>query len=217
MALIHFPQRRNPAAEPLQLPLFPLNAVLFPGGALSLRVFEQRYMTLVKDCFKRESTFGVCLIAEGAEVGAPALPHKVGTEARIVPQGFPPVIAWDMTQPGILNITVRGEGRFRILSSEADREGLLHARVEPIAAEAALPVPAALAALVPLLQAMAADAGAERFPQPHHFDDAAWVGYRFCELLPIPAIARQKLLELEEPISRLEIVFKFLAQRGLVK
>ena len=64
---------------------------------------------------------------------------------------------------------------------------------------------------------MAADAGAERLPPPHRFDDAAWVGFRFCELLPIPAIARQKLLELEDPVSRLEIVFKFLAQRGLVK
>ncbi|MBI4990066.1 MAG: LON peptidase substrate-binding domain-containing protein [Rhodocyclales bacterium] len=208
--MLNLPPRRNPAAEPQKLSLFPLNAVLFPGGTLGLRVFEQRYMTLVKDCFKRESAFGICLIAEGAEVGAPAQPHPVGTEARIV--------AWDMTQPGILNITVRGEGRFRILSSEADREGLLQARVEAIAAEADMPVPEALAAaLLPLLQAMVADAGAERLPPPHRFEDAAWVGYRFCELLPIPPIARQKLLELEEPISRLEIVFKFLAQRGLVK
>ena len=197
------------APQAAGLPLFPLNAVLFPGGTLPLRVFEQRYMTLVKDCFRHESAFGNCLIAEGAEVGAPALPHKVGTQARIV--------AWDMTQPGILNITVRGEARFRILSSEVGREGLLQARVEPIAAEPEMPVPEALAALVPLLQAMAADAGAERLPPPHRFDDAAWVGYRFCELLPIPAIARQKLLELEDPLSRLEIVFKFLAQRNLVK
>jgi Lon protease-like protein len=112
---------------------------------------------------------------------------------------------------------VCGEGRFRILSSEADREGLLQARVEAVAAEAEMPVPAALAALVPLLQAMVADAGAEHFPTPYRFEDAAWVGYRFSELLPIPAIARQKLLELEDPISRLEIVHKFLAQRGLVK
>ena len=209
MAIINFPQRNNPAAQTRQLPLFPLNAVLFPGGTLSLRVFEQRYMTLVKDCFKQESGFGICLIAEGREVGAPAVPHPVGTEARIV--------AWDMTQPGILNLTVRGEERFRILSSSADRSGLLTARIEPIAAEAALPVPVKLAALVPLLQAMAEDAGAERLPPPHRFEDAAWVGYRFCELLPIPAIARQKLLELEDPVSRLEIVFKFLAQKGLVK
>lgn len=209
MPIIDFPQRRNPDAELRQLPLFPLNAVLFPEGTLGLRVFEQRYMSLVKDCFKQESAFGICLIAEGGEVGAPARPHPVGTEARIV--------AWDMTQPGILNITVRGEGRFRILASEADREGLLHARIEPLAAEPSMPVPAALAALVPLLQAMAADAGAERLPPPHRFDDAAWVGCRFCELLPIPALARQKLLELEDPVSRLEIVFKFLSQRNLVK
>ena len=209
MAILPFPPRREAAPEAALLPLFPLNAVLFPGGTLSLKVFEQRYMTLVKDCFKQDGAFGICLIAEGAEVGAPAVPHPVGTEARIV--------AWDMTQPGILNITVRGEERFRILSSAADATGLLQARIEPIAAEPAPPVPEALAALVPLLQAMAADAGAERLPPPHRFDDAAWVGYRFCELLPIPAIARQKLLELEDPISRLEIVFKFLAQRNLVK
>ena len=209
MPTFEFSPQRDVAPQAAGLPLFPLNAVLFPGGTLPLRVFEQRYMTLVKDCFRHESAFGICLIAEGAEVGAPALPHKVGTQARIV--------AWDMTQPGILNITVRGGERFRILSSEAGREGLLQARVEPVAAEAEMPVPAALAALVPLLQAMAADGGAERFPPPHHFDDVAWVGYRFSELLPIPALARQKLLELEDPLSRLEIVFKFLAQRNLVK
>lgn len=209
MAILPFPQRRAASAAAQSLPLFPLNAVLFPGGTLSLRVFEQRYMTLVKDCFKQESAFGICLIAEGAEVGAPAKPHPVGTEARIV--------AWDMTQPGILNITVHGAERFRILESRADATGLLQARIEPIAAEAALPVPETLGALVPLLQAMAADVGAERLPPPHRFDDAAWVGCRFSELLPIPAIARQKLLELEDPVSRLEIVFKFLAQRGLVK
>jgi hypothetical protein len=208
LAILPFPQRREAAAQQT-LPLFPLGAVLFPGGSLSLKVFEQRYMTLVKECFRQEGSFGICLIAEGQEVGAPAVPHPVGTEARIV--------AWDMTRPGILNITVRGGERFRILSSEADRDGLLQACIEPVAAEPALPVPAKLAALVPLLQAMAADAGAGRLPPPHRFGDAAWVGYRFCELLPIPAIARQKLLELEDPVSRLEIVFKFLAQRGLVK
>jgi len=208
LAILPFPQRREVAAAQTLL-LFPLNAVLFPGGTMALKVFEQRYMALVKDCFKQESGFGICLIAEGAEVGAPAKPHAVGTEARIV--------AWDMTQPGILNITVRGGERFRILESRADSTGLLQARIEPIAAEPALPVPDTLAALVPLLQAMAADAGEERLPPPHRFDDAAWVGYRFCELLPIPAIARQKLLELEDPVSRLEIVFKFLAQRNLVK
>lgn len=209
MPIFKHSPRRAAAPQPAELSIFPLQAVLFPGGALSLRVFEQRYMSMVKECMKKEQPFGICLIAEGSEVGAPAVPHKVGVTARIA--------AWDMAQLGVLNIAVRGEGRFRILGQEADREGLIHARVEPIAAEAELPVPESLAALVPLLQAMAADAGAERLPPPHYFDDAAWVGYRFSELLPIPVIARQKLLELEDPVSRLEIVHKFLAQRGLVK
>ena len=200
---------RSPVRQSGRLPLFPLHGVLFPGGTLALRVFEPRYMALVSDCFRQEAPFGICLIAEGGEVGAVARPHPVGVEARIV--------AWDMTQPGILALSVRGEGRFRVLASEADRAGLLQARVEPIAAESRRPVPVHLTALQPLLRAMVAQAGAARLPPPHDFDDAAWVGYRFCELLPIPAIARQKLLEMEDSVSRLEIVFKFLAQRALVK
>lgn len=207
MTAYPFWQRPPPARQ--ELPLFPLHAVLFPEGTLGLRVFEPRYMNLATECLRRESTFGICLIAEGTEVGAPARPHPVGTEARIV--------GWEMRQPGILNLTVRGGGRFRILEHGADRSGLLRARIEPIPAEAALPVPPALAGLVRLLRAMVEDAGAERLPPPHRFEDAAWVGYRFGELLPIPALARQKLLELEDPIGRLEIVFRFLAQRGLVE
>lgn len=195
-----------PAAR---LPLFPLHSVLFPGGRLALRVFEPRYMSLVRACFREESGFGVCLIAEGGETGAPARPHAVGVEARID--------AWDMTQPGILALTVRGLERFRVLGHAADAEGLIRADVAPIAAAARQAVPPRLAALVPLLRAMAADAGASRVPPPHDFDDAAWVGYRFSELLPVPNAARQKLLELDDPLSRLEIVFKFLAQRSLVK
>lgn len=209
MPIFKFSPRRDEALQPAQLSIFPLQAVMFPGGALTLRVFEQRYMSLVKECLKNEQPFGVCLIAEGSEVGAPAVPHKVGVAVRIT--------AWDMAQLGVLNITVRGGERFRILEQGVDREGLIHARVEPIAPDRELPVPEPLRVLVPLLQAMAADVGAERMPPPHYFDDAAWVGYRFSELLPIPLIARQKLLELEDPVSRLEIVFKFLAQRGLVK
>lgn len=209
MTILPFPQRQSEAACAPALPLFPLNAVLFPHGVLSLRVFEPRYMTLVKESLGQETPFGICLIAAGSEAGAPAEPHRVGTEARIV--------AWDMTQPGILNIGVRGSERFHILSSAADANGLLRASIEPVAAEPHVPVPPSLGALLPLLQAMVADVGAERLPPPHRFDDAAWVGYRFSELLPIPLLARQKLLELDDPLSRLEIVFKYLAQRGLVQ
>ena len=195
-------------AGPPRLPLLPLHSVLFPGGTLALRVFEPRYLSLASECLRQESTFGICLITGDAESGAPVHPRRVGVEARIV--------AGDMTRPGTLALTVRGLERFRVLAQVTDAQGLIRADVAPLAAAPRVAVPRRLAALVPLLQAMVADAGAVRLPPPHDFADASWVGYRFCELLPIPAAARQKLLELDDPVSRLEIVFKFLSQRALV-
>ncbi len=190
-----------------ELPIFPLQTVLFPGGVLPLKIFEQRYMEMAKDSLKNDRAFGVCLIAEGTEVGAPASPQVVGSTARIT--------QWDMPQLGVLQVVARGEQRFRILDRDTDRHGLIHAQAEWIAAEAPLPVPVDLGALVPLLRAVVCEVGNERMPEPHGFDDATWVGYRFCEILPIPAQARQKLLELSDPVSRLEIIFEFLRSRGL--
>jgi len=192
----------------MELPIFPLQTVLFPGSALPLRVFEQRYMDMVKDCLKDEQPFGICLIAAGAEVGVPAMPYPVGVTARIV--------SWDMQQLGVLNIVVRGEQRFRILNQHTTPQGLLRAEVAIIPEAQVQSVPEPLRVLLPLLQAMASEVGPERMPPPHQFEDAAWVGYRFAEMLPIPPFARQKLLELDDPQSRLEIVRKFLEQRGLV-
>lgn len=191
-----------------ELPIFPLNTVLFPGGVLPLKIFEQRYMTLAKACLRDEAPFGVCLIAQGQEVGTPALPHAVGSSARIT--------EWDMPQLGVLRVTARGGRRFRILSRQVDDEGLIRAQVQWLAEEPERPVPPQLAGLLPLLRAIAAEAGEERFPPPQAFDDAVWVGYRFAEVLPIPLAARQKLLELEDSLSRLEIIQAFLQQKGVL-
>jgi len=191
-----------------ELPIFPLNTVLFPGGALPLRIFEQRYMTMASVCLRQGNPFGVCLIEKGAEVGAPAQPHAVGSSARIV--------QWDMPQLGILQVTVHGGQRFRIAQAQADRHGLLRARVEWLDPEPSRPVPDTLAELLPLLRSVVEDLGEERVPTPHAFDDATWVGYRYAEILPIPLIARQKLLELDQPVSRLEIISRFLHGRGVL-
>lgn len=193
---------------PNELPIFPLHTVLFPGGVLPLKIFEQRYMNMAKDCLRHETPFGVCLIAAGAEVGAPALPHAVGSSARVA--------VWDMPQLGVLRVTARGGRRFRILSRDADAEGLIRARVEWLAEQPEQPIPSQHAALLPLLRAVVAEAGDERMPQPHAFDDAAWVGYRFAEVLPIPLAARQKLLELDDSLGRLEIIQTFLQQKGVL-
>ncbi|MBL8472381.1 MAG: LON peptidase substrate-binding domain-containing protein [Rhodocyclaceae bacterium] len=196
------------AALPARLPIFPLHSVLYPGGVLPLKIFEQRYMEMAKRCLKEGSLFGVCLIARGNEVGEPAEPHAVGSSARIE--------QWDMEQLGVLRVEARGGQRFRIRAQGADALGLIHADVEWIAPEPLLPVPDAQANLLPLLRAIAEDIGPERWPPPHDFDDAAWVGYRYCEVLPIPALARQKLLELTDTISRLEIIQQYLNQRGVL-
>lgn len=189
------------------LDLFPLNAVLFPEGRLPLRVFEARYMDMVSRCLREGRQFGVCAIASGREVGDPAVPHRVGTEARIV--------ECDMSQAGILNVVARGERRFRILAHEVQADGLLTGTVAWLADPAGCPVPDAQADLVPLLEAMLGQLG-ERVARPYRFDDAGWVGARYAELLPISRAARQALLELDDVVSRLEIIQTFLRQRRLL-
>ena len=191
------------------LPIFPLNAVLYPGGVLPLKIFEQRYMTMASECIRDGKPFGVCLIEKGKEVGGPALPHMVGVEARIVD--------WDMQQLGVLHVTARGGSRFRIVDSVVDREGLRRARVAPIADERPLAVPAAQQNLLALLREIVAEVGNDRIPEPHDYANAVWAGYRYCEVLPIPLVARQKLLELDDTVSRLEIIQQYLRQRGLAQ
>ena len=195
-------------AARIDIPLFPLNAVLFPGGVLALKVFEQRYLDMAAACLKDDSPFGVCLIASGQEVGAAALPHTIGTLAQITQA--------DMPQLGILLLTVRGGRRFRIVAQATRPDGLLRAQVELLAEAPPQIVPAAQQGLLPLLQKIAIDLGPEKMPEPHDFDDAAWVGYRLSEVVPVQALAKQKLLELSDPLARLEVIFTYLAQRKLV-
>lgn len=191
----------------MNIPIFPLNAVLFPDGLLPLRVFEARYMDMTRGCLKRDRPFGVCLIREGAEVGVPAVPEAIGCLAKITD--------WDMQQQGILGVRTRGGQRFRILTPRTDGQGLISAEVEPIAAEPKLPLPRENSACAKLLQMVVADRGESVFAAPHEFGDAAWVGYRLAEILPVPLVAKQKLLELTDSLQRLAILQRFLEQRGL--
>lgn len=192
-----------------RLPLFPLNTVLFPAGRLSLRVFEARYLDMIAECMKANTPFGICLIAEGEEVGSTAVPHKIGTEARIVD--------WDMSEPGILGLTVRGGRRFRLLAQVREEQNLIAGRVEWFDEAEPEAISDAHAPLLPLLQLIAQDAGEKVISRPYALDDAAWVGYRYAEILPIPAIARQRLLELEDADLRLAIIHQYLIEHKLLK
>ena len=203
------PSSKEKVRERIDIPLFPLGSVLFPGGILSLKVFEQRYLDMVAGCLRQKAPFGICLIAKGKETGEPAIPHSIGTLAHIVEA--------DVPQLGFLTLKVRGGSRFRILSSNVRSDGVRYASVELLEEATGQDVPAAQSGLLQLLQQVVSDLGVERIPEPHAFNDAAWVGYRLTEILPVQVLAKQKLLELDDPLSRLEIIHSYLAQRQLVK
>lgn len=193
-------------SEPLQeVHIFPLGTVLFPEGVLPLKVFEQRYIEMTKACLREDRPFGVCLIKEGREVGMAAVPEPVGCFATIE--------QWDMPQLGVFHLVARGGGRFRIRDMRVAPNHLISATVEPLPPDTGGDEVDPLCREV--LQAIVDKVGAERFPAPLRLDDAAWIGYRLAEVLPMEASARQELLELTSAARRLERVHALLVSQGL--
>jgi Lon protease-like protein len=197
---------------PYSLPLFPLRTVLFPGGLLPLKVFEQRYVEMTKACMMNGRPFGVCLIVQGEEVATPdgARPEiaSVGTLARITD--------WDVPQVGILHLATIGETRFQVRSQATQRNGLVVGEVTPIGPEAAQPLAEAYRPLANLLEVIASRVGPRNFPAERNFADASWVGYRLAEVLPLPLSIKQSMLEINDAGVRLEVLRKFLSQQGLL-
>jgi Lon protease-like protein len=190
-----------------RLPIFPLQTVLFPGALLPLRIFETRYMDMAKECLKHGTPFGVCLIKEGQEVGAPAVPEPYGCSARIVD--------CDMEELGILKVRAQGGERFRIVSSEVNRQGLIVAEVESLAAETAESVPG-FEECAEFLRKVITGIGPDRFAVPFHYDDPSWVGFRLAEILPLKQDVKQKMLELTDAGLRMAVLHRFLRQQRLV-
>ena len=192
--------------ELADLPLFPLQTVLFPGGRLPLRIFESRYMDMAKVCLREGSGFGVCLIREGREVGAPATPMAVGCVARIT--------AWDMPQLGVLQVLARGERRFRIRERRVQADGLVRASVALLAEETDAPL-AADADLCARVLRKAIESGGEALVEPPpRYGSAAWVSARLAELLPLSLAAKQRLLEMDDARDRIEILRRLISSAG---
>jgi len=185
----------------VRVPLFPLNTVLFPGGALPLRIFEPRYLQMVSDCVKDDAPFGVLLIRAGREVGS-ATTHDVGTLARI--------IDWYQGSDGLLGVTAVGEQRFRVLSSETQADGLNIGRVEILPEEPAMPLPEEYRAMSDILAGVLDDLGRLYESLDRHMDDTAWVTGRFVEILPLDLEEKQRCLESNDPAECLRIVQELL-------
>ena len=201
---------------PQPLPLFPLRTVLFPGALLGLRVFEARYLDLVSECLRRQTPFGVVCLKQGVESGdlsGAVRLEDVGVLARLDEV--------DAEEAGILRVRCTGLARFRIKAAPVQRDnGLWVApEVEPMASDAAhMPGPAMLQTVQALAEAIRklAERGTEPFARPYRLDDAGWVANRWCELLPVPMAAKQKLMELEDPVIRLSLVDGFLRDKKVV-
>ena len=182
---------------PPSIALFPLNVVLFPGGPLPLRIFETRYVDMVRSCMRDDQRFGVVLIREGSEVG-PAETFEVGTMAKI--------IDFHQLSDGFLGLSCVGEERFRILSRSRQADGLNLAQIEWMAAEPKVAVPERHARLAELLRNVLPQLGEVYAGMTMHLNDAAWVGHRLAEILSIASAEKQFCLELDDPIERLDIL-----------
>lgn len=200
------------------LPLFPLHAVLFPGGLLPLRIFESRYMDMARDCLRNQTPFGVSLIRVGKEVAdspgcsiPAAVPEEIGCLAEI--------IDCDMTEPGILLLRTRGSQRIRISHVTTERNGLLRGDAVTLADDVGDPVAEDLdicvRALRKIISKFANDPQTSPFLSPYAWEDASWVSNRLCEVLPIPMRTRQKLMALDNVGARLALVKDYLSQHKI--
>lgn len=186
-----------------EIPLFPLRTVLFPDGPLPLRIFEQRYLSMVRDCVRSEIGFGVCLILEGAEAITPVRTAHLGTLASIVD--------WYTLEDGLLGISARGASRFRLEHTRKQDDGLLLGSVTWVPEPPSVPLPEPFSVLGDVLRRFLDKLGPS-YPSytPGQLDDAVWVGYRLSELLPLSGIEKQNLLELDNPIERLRDLLEIL-------
>ena len=200
------------AEAPTTLPLFPLHTVLVPGAALELRIFEPRYLDMIRDCGRAGSGFGICLILEGEEAGAPAVPAAWGTEAVV--EDF------DTTPEGLLSLRVRGARRFQVARTRVRDNGLVVGDVvfhadAPADAVASLRLRPEHALLAELLRRILEQVGGDFVdPDPALFEDAPWVGWRLAELLPLTHAQRQTLLQIDDPHARLQLLLEGMAEAG---
>jgi len=190
-------------SEHVSLPLFPLHTVLLPGAAIGLRVFERRYLDLVRDCGRNGGCFGVCLILEGHEVGAPATPAAFGTEARV--EDF------DVGADGVLVLRLRGGRRFHVRHTRVRDNGLVVGDIdwcEPDDDDELRPEHALLSTL---LERLVEQAGPQyAATTPAQLDQAAWVGWRLAELLPLTETQRLSILQQDDPHRRLDLLLSWM-------
>ncbi len=203
-----------PPSQRNDVPLFPLGTVLFPDGVMPLRIFEPRYMDMIRECMKSGAEFGVCRIVHGTEVGPAADHEDVGCLARID--------HWDMPQLGLLHIRAVGTQRFSVQARRVESNALIRANITLLPADQAIEIPAELGTFPDLLRKLLEELDHQASPapltvlRPYRFDCAGWVANRLAEFLPIDPVVKQQLMVINEPLARLYLVKRIFEERGFV-
>jgi uncharacterized protein len=199
------------------LPLFPLEAVLFPGGILPLKIFEVRYLDMIGKCHKAGAPFGVVSLTQGKEVRQPGAAEAFSTVGTLAT-----ITDFDSPRPGLMMVRVAGTQRFRITSRHQLKHGLWIADVERLPDDLKVAIPqdlqitaTALRQLIHSLELKSASNEQLPIREPWHLDDCGWVANRWCELLPLSIALKQRLMELDNPLVRLELVSDVLTKTGI--
>lgn len=190
------------------LPLFPLRAVLLPDGRLSLQVFEQRYLDLVRDSLRNGTPFGTVWIREGDEVQRPHSPDPVLARVGVLAH----IVDWGTTAGGLLGVLIEGGERFNVEDTWCRGNGLWMARIEYWESEPKLPLPPERSEWLALLRQLSHHPHVRRLQMSMDVDDAATLGHRLAQLLPISEADRYELLTAVDPVSRLDMLHELLAR-----
>lgn len=180
----------------MNFPLFPLNSVIFPDGVLPLRIFESRYLDMVKECSRNQSEFVICLIKDGREVGNAAKHQDVGTSCRI--------IDWETLPDGLLGVTVQGQSRVQIKTTQVQANQLIIADVEYLIEDDDEALPDQFDEWANLISVLIKELGEPFSLQSQHLHSAHWVAARLTEYLPFELKQKQRILEIDHPLVRLE-------------
>ena len=204
---------------PLKIPLFPLGTTLYPEGVIALKIFEVRYLDMVKTCLRQNTPFGVVTLDQGSEVrvaGENIAFHEIGTLATI--------IHFAAVQPNLFMIRAKGGARFEIKQRELATNGLWWAEITLISEDEQFEIPAELQPSAQALKKILDTINLQEIPEneqpflkPYRLNDCAWVANRCAELLDLPAAQKQHLLTMENPRLRLDMIQDILEDMGLFK
>ena len=196
------------------IPLFPLGTTLYPDGLLDLKIFEVRYLDMIKECVRDNTPFGVVTINQGSEVRQPNEQLSLmsfGTLAHIA--------EFEAVQPSLFFIRCQGGQRFRLNQYSQEKNGLWIGEVELMPDDKSCAIPEhvqdmaqRLGEIIVGLKGRGLSEAQIPFASPYLLDDCAWVANRWCEIMPISAAQKNHLLSIDHALIRLELAKELLEQ-----